>query len=73
MVCSQPEYPAGAKILGCKVNATMWDTETDALESQLAEWFPHGIQAAETRIATGTEETEELLDAALAALIEWVD
>jgi len=54
------------------MNATMWD-ETDALESQLAEWFPHGIQNAETRLSDGTEETEDLLDAALAVLIEWVD
>jgi len=52
--------------------AAMWD-ETDALESQLAEWFPHGIQTTETRLADGTEETEDLLDAAYAALIEWVD
>ena len=51
----------------------IWDTETDALESQMAEWFPHGIQTAETRLSDGTEETEDLLDAALAALIEWVD
>jgi len=51
----------------------MWDTETDALESQLAEWFPNGIQTTETRLSDGTEETEDLLDAALAVLIEWVD
>jgi len=54
------------------MNATMWD-ETDALESQLAEWFPHGIQTAETRLSDGTEETEDLLDAAIAVFIEWVD
>ena len=53
------------------VNA-MWD-ETDALQSQMAEWFPHGIQTTETRLSDGTEETEDLLDAACAALIEWVD
>ena len=51
----------------------IWDTETDALESQLAEWFPNGIQTAETRLSDGTEETDDLLDAALAVLIEWVD
>ena len=52
----------------------IWDTETDALESQMAEWFPNGIQTAETRLSDGTEETDELfLDAACAALIEWVD
>lgn len=72
MVCSQPEHPAGAKILGCEMTA-IWDTETDALESQMAEWFPNGIQTTETRLSDGTEETEDLLDAACAALIEWVD
>lgn len=50
------------------MNAT-WDTENDALESQLAEWFPNGIAVADTRL---TDETDDL-DAALAALIEWVD
>lgn len=50
----------------------IWD-DTDALESQLAEWFPNGIQSAETRLLDGTEETDDLMDAAYAALVEWVD
>jgi len=54
------------------MNATMWD-ETDAPESQLAEWSPHGLQNAETRLSDGTEENEDPLDAALAVLNEWVD
>lgn len=63
---------AGSPILGCEMNATMWD-EADPLESQLAEWFPNGIQSAETRLLDGTEETDDLMDAAYAALVEWVD
>ena len=47
----------------------VWDTETDALESQLAEWFPNGIDTADTRL---TDETEDLfMDAACAALMKW--
>ena len=51
----------------CDVNA-LWDTDS-ALESQLAEWFPNGIDTADTRL---TDETENLfLDAACAALMKW--
>ena len=48
------------------MTASEWDTD-DALESVLAEWFPHGLPAAETG---NPETTEDLLDAALAALLE---
>lgn len=53
----------------CDVNA-VWDTDS-ALESQLAEWFPNGIDTADTRADDGTAETEDLLDAACAALMKW--
>ena len=45
----------------------LWDTDS-ALESQLAEWFPNGITDTNTRL---TDETEDLLDAACAALMKW--
>ena len=48
----------------------LWDTDS-ALESQLAEWFPNGIDTADTRADDGTAETEDLLDAACAALMKW--
>ena len=54
------------------MNATaVWDTETDALESQMAEWFPNGLAETETRAVSGTADTEDLLDAACAALLKW--
>jgi hypothetical protein len=55
------------------MNATataVWDTDS-AMESQMAEWFPNGLAETETRAVSGTAETEDLLDAACAALAKW--